>query len=100
MRNEAKLVASSLSIEIKLFRDGNSTAKKRTRFQYEDTPDKNVNEMNKADKPTEEGHFRKHIFYVVLDSGLRSGHASYALHDQIFRDCMTNFCAMRHIFFK
>ena len=33
-------------------------------------------------------------------SGVRSGHASHALHDQDFRDCMTNVCAMRHIFFN
>ena len=32
--NEAKLVAFSQQIEVKLFRDRNSTAKKRTRFQY------------------------------------------------------------------
>ena len=33
-------------------------------------------------------------------SGVRSGHASHALHDQIFWDCMTNFCAMRYRFFN
>ena len=35
--------------------------------------------------------------FFVFTSGVRSGHA---LHDQIFRDRMTNFCAMRHIFFN
>ena len=44
---------SSLQKEVKWFRNRNSTAKKRTRFQYEDTPDKNVNEMNEADASTE-----------------------------------------------
>ena len=33
-------------------------------------------------------------------SGVRSRHVNHALHDQIFRDCVTNFCAMRHIFFN
>ena len=66
--NEAKLVASSLQIEVKLFKDRNSTAKKRTRFQYEETSDKNVNKMNEADKSTEKAYFRKHIVYVVLNN--------------------------------
>ena len=59
--NEAKLVASNLQIEVKLFRDRNTTARKRTRFQYEDTLDENVNEMNEADeslrKPTFESTY-------------------------------------------
>ena len=66
--NDAKLVASSLQIELKLFRDRSTTARKRIRFYDEDTPDENVNEMNKADKSPEEGHFRKHILYVLLDN--------------------------------
>ena len=51
-----------------MFRDRNSIARKRTRFQYEDTPDENVNEINEADESTKEAHFQKHIFYVVLDN--------------------------------
>ena len=31
-------------------------------------PHENVNEMNEADESPEEAHFRKHIFYVVLDN--------------------------------
>ena len=31
-------------------------------------------------------------------SGVRSGHASHALHDQIFKNCITNFCVIRWIF--
>ena len=42
----------------------------------------------------------KFFFIFLSASGVRSGHASHALHDQIFRDCMTNFCAMRYIFFN
>ena len=41
---------------------------KKMRFQYKDTPDENVNEMNEADESTEEAHFRKYIFYLVLDN--------------------------------
>ena len=66
--NEAKLVASSLQIEVKIFRHCSTTARKRTRFHDEDTPDENLNEMNEADESFEEAHFRKHIFYVVLDN--------------------------------
>ena len=29
--------------------------------------------------------------YLVSNSGVRSGHASHALHEQIFRNCMKNF---------
>ena len=69
IRNEAKLVASSLQVvEIKLFRNRNSTVRKRTRFQYEETPDESVNEINQADESTENALFRKHIFYIVLDN--------------------------------
>ena len=63
--NEAKLVASSLQIEVKLFRHCSTTVRKRTRFHDEDTPDEDVNEMNEADESPEEAHFRKYIFYVV-----------------------------------
>ena len=35
--------------------------------------------------------------YIYI-SGVRLGHASHALHDHIFRDCMTNFCAMMYRF--
>ena len=48
--NKAKLVASSLQIEVQLFRHGSTAARKRIRFHDEDTPDENVNEMNEADK--------------------------------------------------
>ena len=61
--NEAKLVASSLQIEVKLLRYRSTTARERTRFH-----DENVNERNEADEPPEESNFRKHIFYVVLDN--------------------------------
>ena len=64
--NEAKLVASSQQIEVKLSRHRSTTARERTRFHDEDTPDENVNERNEAIEPPEESHFRKHIFYVVL----------------------------------
>ena len=46
IQNEGKLVASNLQIEVKLFRHRNTTARKRTRFQYENTSDENVNKMN------------------------------------------------------
>ena len=62
--NEAKLVASSLQVGVKLFRDKNATTRKSIRFLYESTFDENVNKMNEAD----EAHFRKHIFYVALDN--------------------------------
>ena len=65
--NEAKLVASSLQIEVKLFRDRNYTARKRTRFQYEDIPDENVNKINE-DKFTKKANFRNYMFYVILDN--------------------------------
>ena len=68
MWNEAKLVAANLQIEVQLFRNNNTTARKRTRFHDEDTPDENVNEMNETEECPKEAHFRKHIFYVVLDS--------------------------------
>ena len=41
---------------------------KTNRFHDEDTPDENVNEINEVDECFEEAHFRKHIFYVVLDN--------------------------------
>ena len=72
--NEAKIVASSLQIEVRLHRDRSTTARKRTRFHNEDTPDENVNEMNEADESAEEAHFRIHIFYVVLDNAI-GGHS-------------------------
>ena len=72
--NEAKLVASSLQIEVKLFTDRSTTARKRTRFHDEDTHDENVNEMNEADESPEETHFQKHTFYVVLDN-VTGGHS-------------------------
>ena len=59
--NEAKLIASSLQMEIKTFQHRNTAARERTRFQDEDTSDGNVNEMNEADEFPEEAHFRKHI---------------------------------------
>ena len=31
--------------------------------------------------------------FMIKTSGVRSGHASRALHDQIFRNCITNICA-------
>ena len=34
------------------------------------------------------------IIKILYTSGVRSGHASHALHDQIFRNCMAN-CGMR-----
>ena len=68
MWNEAKLVAFSLQIEVKLFKGRSTTTRKRTIFHDEHTPDENVNEMNEADESPEEAHFRKHIFYVVLDN--------------------------------
>ena len=37
------------------------------------------------------------IHYLLYASGVRSGHASHALHDQIFRDCITNCCALSKI---
>ena len=71
MWNEAKLVVSSLQVGVKLFRDRNTTARKSIRFLYESTSDENVNKMNETDKSTEEAHFRKHMFYVVLDNVIR-----------------------------
>ena len=55
--NEAKLVASSLQVEVQLFRDRNITVRKSTRFQYESTSDENVIEMNETDESTEEAYF-------------------------------------------
>ena len=66
--NEAKLVASSLQVRVKLFRDRNTTNRKSIRFLYKSTSDENVNNMNETDESTEEAHFRRHIFYVVLDN--------------------------------
>ena len=72
--NEVKLVTSSVQIEIKLFRDRNSTAKKRTRFQYKGTPNKNVDEMNEADemnplrKPTSESTYFMLYWIMLLKS--------------------------------
>ena len=63
MWNEAKLVASNLEIEMKLSMNRGATARKRKRFH-----DENVDEMNETDESPEEAHFRKHIFYVVLDN--------------------------------
>ena len=68
MWNEAKIVASSLQIEVTSFRHHSTTARKRTRFHDEDAPDENINEMNEADESSDEARFRKHIFYVVLDN--------------------------------
>ena len=59
---EAKLVASSLQIEVNLSRHRSTTARERTRFHDEDTPGENVNE---------EANLRKHIFYIVLDDVIR-----------------------------
>ena len=42
----------------------------------------------------------KHYVMFLDASGMQSEHASDVLHDQIFRDYMTNFCAMRHISFN
>ena len=48
---------------------GRSTAtRKRARFFDDGTPDENVNETNEYDESPEEAHFRKHIFFVVLDN--------------------------------
>ena len=55
--NETKLVASTLQLEVKLSGDRNSNVSKRTRFQYDDTLNDNVNEVNEADKYTKEAHF-------------------------------------------
>ena len=68
--NEAKVVASSVQVRVKLFRDRNTTARKSIRFLYESTSDENVNKMNERDESTEEAHFRKHIIYVVLDNAI------------------------------
>ena len=46
---EAKLVASSLQIEVELPRDRSTTARRGTRLHDEDTPGEGVNEMNDAD---------------------------------------------------
>ena len=50
--------------------------------------------------PIRKIHIEELKTVITCTNGVRSGHASHALHDQIFRDCMTNFCAMRHIFFN
>ena len=36
----------------------------------------------------------------IYINGVWSGHASHALRDQIFRNCMRNFCALRYRFFN
>ena len=82
--NEAKLVASSLQVEVQLFRDRNITARKSTRFQYESTSDENVIEMNETDESTEEAYFRKHIFYVVLDNVIGQLTVRFSAAKQIF----------------
>ena len=64
--NDAKLVACSLQIEVKLNMDRIITARKR--FHDENTSDENANEINEAYQSPEEAHIRKHIFYVVLDN--------------------------------
>ena len=68
VRNEAKLVASSLQIEVGLFSQHSTIARKRTGFHDEDTRDDYVIEMNEADESPEEAHFLRHIFYVVMDN--------------------------------
>ena len=66
--NEAKLVASSLQITVKMFRERNTSARKRTRFQNESTNEESVHQINETDESIEEAYFRKDIFYVVLDN--------------------------------
>ena len=61
MWNEAKLVASSLKIEVKLFKGRSNTTRKRTRFHDDPVQYENVNEMLESDESPEEAHFRKHI---------------------------------------
>ena len=62
--NEAKLVASSVQIQVK-FTDRDATAKKRTRFHCDVTPDENVNEMNEAGESPEEANFQKYVDYFM-----------------------------------
>ena len=81
---EDKLVASSLQIEVTLFKGRSATTRKSTRFHDEHTPDENVNEMNEADESPEEAHFWKHIiFYVVLDNVIGGLTARFSAAKQI-----------------
>ena len=75
--NEAKLVTSSLQIEVILLRDSSTNARVKG-VHDEDTPDEIFNEMNEADKPDEEAHFRKHIFYVVLGDAIGGPTVSFS----------------------
>ena len=64
--NEAKLVASSLQIKVKLFRDRdrNCISRKRRRSsQYENAPHKNVNKMNRDYSTSESAYFMCSIGY-------------------------------------
>ena len=62
MWNEAKLVASSLQIEIKLFKGRSTITRKRTRFHDEHTPDGNAKEMSEADESPEEAYCESTYF--------------------------------------
>ena len=68
--NRAKIVASSLQIEIKLSRDRSITARKRTRFHDEDTPDETVNKMSEAEESPEEAHCII-LYRIMLLEGLQ-----------------------------
>ena len=51
-----------------MLRDRSTTARKRTRFNDEDTSDENVNKLYEADESPEEAHSRRHIFHVAWDN--------------------------------
>ena len=55
-------------IDVAIFMHRSATARKRTRFNDEDTLDENIDEENKADESCENGHFRKHMLCVVFDN--------------------------------
>ena len=66
--SEAKTVASNLGIEVKLSRGRGATRRKRPRFHDDDVePDTDLPEVSESDDSPEEAHFRKFVFYVLLD---------------------------------
>lgn len=72
MWNEAKLGASDLDIEVKLYGGrGKAAGAKRRRWFHDDgeaTADTDLSEHNDAAESPEEAYFRKSVFCVLYDN--------------------------------
>lgn len=68
MWKEAKLVASNLDIEVKLYRRIGTKCKRKFHDDSDVTTDADLSELNEADESPEEAYFRKSVFYVLLDN--------------------------------